>query len=160
MACAARTAEHRLATAPLIATWKRRSVAVASSDVQTLKDAYEAFNRGDVPAVLAAMDPDINWHEPGGGHAPSGTFHGSQTVGNEVFSAVPQNFEEFSAQPDHFFEAFDDHVVVVGQFRAKPKGGGDMTAAFAHVWQMRDGKATHFHNYVDAAAWAPGWGRS
>jgi ketosteroid isomerase-like protein len=33
-----------------------------------------------------------------------------------------------------------------------------MTAAFAHVWQMRNGKAARFHNYVDAAAWVPGWG--
>jgi len=133
---------------------------VASADVQTLQNAYEAFNRGDMPAVLGVMDPDIEWNEPGGGRAPSGTFHGAQSVGNDVFSAVPENFEEFTAEPERFFEAFADHVIVVGQFRAKPKGGGDMTAAFAHVWQMRNGKPARFHNYVDAAAWAPGWGPS
>ncbi|MBV8991872.1 MAG: nuclear transport factor 2 family protein [Solirubrobacterales bacterium] len=133
---------------------------MASADVQTLQNAYEAFNRGDMPAVLGVMDPDIEWNEPGGGRAPSGTFHGAQSVGNDVFSAVPENFEEFTAEPERFFEAFADHVIVVGQFRAKPKGGGDMTAAFAHVWQMRNGKPARFHNYVDAAAWAPGWGAS
>lgn len=133
---------------------------MASADVQTLRDAYEAFNRGDIPAVLQAMDPAIEWNEPGGGRAPSGTFQGSQSVANDVFSPVPENFDEFSARPDRFFEAFGDQVIVIGEFRAKPKGGGDMTAAFAHVWQMRDGKAARFHNYVDAAAWAPGWGGS
>jgi uncharacterized protein len=133
---------------------------MASADVQTLRDAYEAFNRGDIPAVLQAMDPAIEWNEPGGGRAPSGTFQGSQSVANDVFSTVPENFDEFSARPDRFFEAFGDHVIVIGEFRAKPKGGGDMTAAFAHVWQMRDGKAARFDNYVDAAAWAPGWGGS
>lgn len=131
---------------------------MASADVQTLRDAYEAFNRGDIPAVLEAMDPAIEWNEPGGGRAPSGTFQGSQSVANDVFGAVPENFDEFSARPDRFFEAFGDHVIVIGEFRAKPKSGGDMTAAFAHVWQMRDGKAARFHNYVDAASWAPGWG--
>jgi ketosteroid isomerase-like protein len=68
-----------------------------------------------------------------------------------------QNFDEFSAQPDRSFEAFDDHVVITGEFRAKPKGGGEMKAAFAHVWQMRNGKVARFYNYVDAAAWGPGW---
>jgi len=131
---------------------------VASADVQTLQSAYEAFNRGDIRAVLEVMDPQIEWNEPGGGRAASGTFHGPQSVGNDVFSIVPENFEEFAAEPERFFEAFADHVVVVGQFRAKRKGGGDMTAAFAHVWQMRNGKPARFHNYVDAAAWAPGWG--
>ena len=131
---------------------------MASADIQTLQNAYEAFNRGDIPAVLEVMDPDIEWNEPGGGRAPSGTFHGAQAVGNDVFSAVPENFEEFTAEPERFFETFADHVIVVGQFRAKPKGGGDMTATFAHVWQMRNGKPARFHNYVDAAAWAPGWG--
>lgn len=133
---------------------------MGSADVQTLRNAYEAFNRGDISAVLEAMDPDIEWSEPGGGRAPAGTFRGRQSVGTDVFSAVPENFDEFSAQPEQFFEAFGDHVVVVGQFSAKPKGGGDMTAAFAHVWQMRNGKAARMHNYVDAAAWAPGWGGS
>jgi uncharacterized protein len=129
-----------------------------SADVQTLLDAYAAFNRADIPAVLEAMDPDIEWHEPGGGNAPAGTYHGSQSVANDVFSAVPQNFDEFSAQPDRSFQTFGDHVVITGEFRAKRKGGGDMTATFAHVWQMRNGKAARFHNYVDAAAWGPGWG--
>src|SRR2546430_1646508 len=130
---------------------------MASADVKTLQDAYEAFNRGDMPAVLEALGPDVEWNEPGGGRAPSGTFHGPQSVGNDVFATVPENFEEFNAHPDRFFEASDDHVIVVGQFRARPKAGGDMTAPFAHVWQMRDGKAARFQNYVDAAAWAPGW---
>ena len=131
---------------------------MSSQDVQTLLDAYDAFNRGDIPAVLSVMDPNIEWNEPGGGNAPGGTFRGSQSVGNDVFAAVPENFDEFSAQPDRSFEAFGDHVVITGQFRAKPKSGGEMTAAFAHIWQMRNGKIARFHNYVDAAAWGSGWG--
>lgn len=131
---------------------------MAAEDVQTLRDAYDAFNRGDIPAVLEAMESDIEWNEPGGGRAPGGTFRGSQSVANDVFAAVPENFDEFSAHADRFYEAFSDRVIVVGEFRAKSKAGGDMTAAFAHVWQMRNGKAAQFHNYVDAAAWGPGWG--
>jgi ketosteroid isomerase-like protein len=36
------------------------------SNVDVIKNAYEAFGRGDVPAVLGAMDPEIEWHEAEG----------------------------------------------------------------------------------------------
>ena len=39
---------------------------MAEQDVITMRNAYEAFNRADIPAVLEALDPQIEWHEPGG----------------------------------------------------------------------------------------------
>lgn len=29
-----------------------------------LRNAYDAFNRGDIAAAVASLDPDIAWHEP------------------------------------------------------------------------------------------------
>jgi ketosteroid isomerase-like protein len=122
-----------------------------------MRSAYEAFNRGDIPAVLAAFDPQIEWNEPGGGRAPRGTFHSAQSVAAEVFSTVPQNFDEFRADVEQAIDA-GDHVVVVGRFQGKGKGGQQLDAPYAHVWRMRNGKAVSFQNHVDAAAWAKGWG--
>ena len=31
------------------------------SNAQLMQDLYEAFNRGEVPTVLGAMDPGIEW---------------------------------------------------------------------------------------------------
>ncbi len=70
---------------------------MSQQDVSTMRAAYEAFNRGDIPAVLAAFDPAIEWHEPGGGRAPRGTFRGAESVARDVFAAVPANFDEFRA---------------------------------------------------------------
>ena len=75
---------------------------MSEQDVSTMRNAYEAFNRADIPAVLEAFDPQIEWHEPGGGRAPQGTFNGAQSVANDVFAMVPENFDEFEAQPDAF----------------------------------------------------------
>ncbi len=130
---------------------------MSQQDVSTMQSVYEAFNRGDITAVLTALDPQIEWHEPGGGRAPKGTYRSPESVANDVFSTIPQNFEEFRAEPDRFIDA-GDHVVAVGRFGGKAKGGRTLDAAFAHVWAMRGGKALSFHNYVDAAAWAQGWG--
>jgi uncharacterized protein len=129
---------------------------MSEQDVSTMRTAYEAFNRADIPAVLEAFDPQMEWHEPGGGRAPQGTFSGSESVANDVFARVSENFDEFEAQPDAFIDA-GEHLVVVGSFRAKSKVGRQMQARYAHVWRMRDGKAVSFHNHVEATPWAEGW---
>jgi ketosteroid isomerase-like protein len=129
---------------------------MSEQDVNTMRTAYEAFNRGDIPAVLEAFDQRIEWQEPGGGRAPQGTFSGAGSVANDVFTKVPENFDEFEAQPDSFIDA-GEHLVVVGTFRGKSKAGRQMQARYAHVWRMRDGKAVSFQNHVEAAPWAEGW---
>jgi uncharacterized protein len=126
-------------------------------DVNTMRKAYEAFNRSDIQAVLAAFDTQIEWHEPGGGRAPKGTFRGPQGVAKDVFGTIPVNFEEFKAETEYFIDGAD-HVVVTGRFRGRSKGGQQLDAPFAHVWTMRNGKAAIFHHYVDATPWARAWG--
>jgi hypothetical protein len=130
---------------------------MSQQDVETMRRAYDAFNRQDIPAVLEAFDPQIEWVEPGGGRSPAGTFYGSQSVANDVFSTVPQNFDEFAAEPEQFIDA-GDHLVVVGRFRGKAKSGAALDAPFAHVWRMSGGKAASFRHYVDSAAWTTAWG--
>ncbi len=130
---------------------------MSQQDVSTMRAAYEAFNRGDIPAVLAAFDPAIEWHEPGGGRAPRGTFRGAESVARDVFAAVPANFDEFRAEAAEFIDA-SERLVVTGRFRGRNKGGQPLDTPFAHVWEMRGGKAASFHNYIDAAAWQAAWG--
>ena len=130
---------------------------MSQDDVNTIQSAYEAFNRGDIPAVLEALDPQIEWHEPGGGRAVAGTFNGPDSVATDVFSTVPEMFEEFQATPDQFIDA-GDYIVVIGRFRGQSKGGQALDAPYAHVWHMRSGKAVSFHNHVAATPWAEGWG--
>ncbi len=130
---------------------------MSQEDVSTMRSAYEAFNRQDIPAVLTAFDPNIAWHEPGGGNAPRGTYQGAQTVANDVFATIPQHFDAFQVEPDQFIDA-GEHVVVVGRFRGKAKLGQTLDAPCVHVWTMRNGKAVSFYNHVEAAAWAQAWG--
>ena len=72
---------------------------MSQEDVKTIQSAYEAFNRADIPAVLEAFDPQIEWHEPGGGRAVVGTFKGPDSVAAEVFSTVPEMFDELGVRP-------------------------------------------------------------
>jgi uncharacterized protein len=132
---------------------------MSEQNVSTMRNTYEAFNRADIPAVLEAFDPQIEWHEPGGGSAPQGDYHGAESVANDVFATIPEHFDEFEARPDGFIDG-SEHLVVVGAFHARSKAGHRMQARYAHVWKMRDGKAISFNNHVEAAPWAEGWSAS
>jgi uncharacterized protein len=136
---------------------EREEGGMSQDDVKTMQDAYDAFNRGDIPAVTEAQTSDIEWYEPGGGRAPKGNFTGPQSVANGVFSTVPENFEDFRADVDEWIDA-RDRLVVTGHFRGTAKSGQAIDVPFVHVWTMRDGKAAAFHHYVDQPAWSKAWG--
>jgi len=117
---------------------------VSSTDVQTIRSAYEAFARQDIEAVLSALDPEIEWVDsardappPAGG----GTRHGAQTVAAEVFPALAEHWTRFEVQPDRYLDA-GDHVVVLGRFSGDADGGGSLDAPFVHVWRMSGGGPT------------------
>lgn len=130
---------------------------MADQDVETLRGAYDAFARGDIPAVLGIMDPGVEWNEPGGGNAPSGTFNGPEAVASEVFGSIQANFDEFQVEPSEFSDE-GDRVLVSGRFTGKNKNGAELATGFTHVFDMRDGKVVRFENKVDdAGAWAVGW---
>jgi ketosteroid isomerase-like protein len=38
-----------------------------SANVDLIRNAYDSFAKGDVPAVMAILDPDIQWTETAGG---------------------------------------------------------------------------------------------
>ena len=49
-----------------------------------ISDLYAAFARGDVPAVVGALDPHVEWREADG-FPTQGTFVGPEAVVNGVF---------------------------------------------------------------------------
>ena len=53
---------------------------MSESNLAVIREAYEGFARGDMPAVFAAFDAAIKWHVPG--HSPlSGDFTGHDEIG-------------------------------------------------------------------------------
>jgi uncharacterized protein len=129
---------------------------MSEQDVETVRGGYDAFNSGNPQGVLERLDEEVEWTEPGGGNAPSGTFNGPQSVGDEVFPAVGEYFDEFRAEPENFDDQ-GDTIVVTGQFKGKAKSGAELDAAFEHVYVMKDGKIASLENKVDQEAWTAAW---
>ncbi len=73
---------------------------MSQENVTRLQRLYEAFGRGDIPTVLAAMDQNIEWYEPQAPDYPFGGVHrGPQGVANEVFGLIQTYYQEFAVVP-------------------------------------------------------------
>jgi uncharacterized protein len=129
---------------------------MSQENVELVRGGYDDFNSGNIAGVLARLDPEVEWIEPGGGNSPAGTFRGPDSVANDVFAKVPENFDEFTCTPE---EARDegDTVVVSARFEGKNKSGAEFDTVAEQVWEVRDGKIVRLENKVDQEAWAKGW---
>jgi ketosteroid isomerase-like protein len=121
-----------------------------ASNLKTIRSAYDAFARGDVPAVLAALAPDVTWIEAEG-FPYGGTYSGPEAVLENVFMKLGTEWADFSAVP-HEFVVQDETVVALGEYSGTFKiTGKRFSAPFAHVWNLRNEKVVKFRQYTDTA---------
>ncbi len=121
-----------------------------AGNVDIIKSGYDNFAKGDIPAVLAILDPNVRWTEPAGLPYP-GTFVGHAEVVDKVFKQVAGDWDDFEIAPDEFIDA-GDTVIAVGEVKGTAKATGKkLKAAYAHIWRLRDGVVVSFVEYVDTA---------
>jgi len=118
------------------------------SNIDSIKQVYQAFAKGDVPTVLGVLSPEIDWTEAEG-FPYAGTYHGPRAVLEGVFMRLGSEWNGFAAIADEFIDG-GDTVVVLGKYSGTyKKTGKSFQANFAHVSKMQDGKGIRFIQYVD-----------
>ena len=120
------------------------------TNVDLIKAIYDAFAKGDVPAVLGVLSPEINWTEAEG-FPYAGTFIGPHAVLENVFMRLGTEWHDYAAVPHEIIDG-GDSVVALGKYSGTYKATGkSFKADFAHVWKLKDGKAVRFMQYADTA---------
>lgn len=123
------------------------------SDPNNLKivdNVYQLFGKGDVPAVLAAMDSDIIWNEAEGNkYADKNPYKGPEAVLHGVFGRILAEHEYFNLEQIQLFEMSNNQVLATLRYKAKLKNGNEYDAQVAHHWTLKDGKIIGFQQYVD-----------
>jgi ketosteroid isomerase-like protein len=128
-------------------------------NVKTTQLIYEAFGRGDVPAILDHLADDVAWdqdapgygvpiYEPGAGKAHVGRF----------FDALGGlEFERF--QPMNFLGG-ENQVAVTIDVKVNVKVTGKSVEALEiHLWTFGpDGKITRFFHCIDRHAFVLAYG--
>jgi uncharacterized protein len=117
-----------------------------------VQQAYGHFQSGDIPAVLDLLSEDVEWVTAKVEGVPvSGTWRGREQVG-QFFQTLSDVQEVRQFEPRDFV-AQDDRVVALGHYAWQVKSTGRVWESdFAHVFAVRDGKATRFQEYADTAA--------
>jgi len=123
------------------------------SNVPFLRGLYEAFGRGEVPTVLQAMNPDIEWREAEGNpYQPDGSaWRGPDAIVKNLFMKLGTDWDGFTIHPKQFHDA-GDAVVVEARYTGTNKSTGKkLDAQVCHVWKVRNGKLASFQQFVDTA---------
>jgi ketosteroid isomerase-like protein len=124
-------------------------------NVGVVRDAYAAFQRGDIPGLIEMLADDVDWWAPGPPeHIPqAGRVSGRAAVGG-FFRRLAESEEITHFEPREFI-AQGDKVVVTGNYRGRTRPAGrDYDLDWLHVFTIRDGRVAAFREYLDTAALA------
>lgn len=132
-----------------------------ASNLETLQLIYEAFGRGDVPAILDLCADDVaweNWDDNAAQRAGVATMQarrGKAGVG-EFFGAVAtltlQGFEVFNMMEG------GNQVAVTFVIEYDTPVGGHLRDEEIHLWTFdADGKVCALRHYTDTAKHIAAW---
>lgn len=123
--------------------------------IAALREAYAAFNRGDIDAAVRILDPGVEWIEPSefpGG----GTYHGVEGA-KKYLAQSRAGAAQVISEPERFIPA-GDRIIVFVHARVLPKGSNTwQDVRLADVYTFQNGRATKmraFANREDALRWA------
>jgi ketosteroid isomerase-like protein len=126
-----------------------------AAETEALREAYGALNRNDIPAMLKAFDPQIEWTEPAE-YPGFGKHHGHAGVMAHL-SQSRATWAEGRCEPERFIVA-GDKIIVFVHVRVRLKDNDEWTEArLADVYTFRNGKAIQLRAFADrrqALEWA------
>jgi len=121
---------------------------MTEQSVEFVQSVYDAFARGDVPAVLGAFADDIEWFEAEG--MPYGGLHrGPEAVAQNVFGPLTEDVEGFAVTPEELIGSGATVATVVRYTGTGKATGKALDVPVVHVWDVRDGKVARFRQFID-----------
>ena len=122
---------------------------MSQENVEIVRAALDAYNRGDLEAMLkhAAPDCELDWSRSIG--PQRGVYRLEQIPQFDLGQFdLGETFESVRTEPEELIDA-GDHVVtpMVGYFRGRD--GIEVTARFTYLWTFRDGTAVRVTLYQE-----------
>lgn len=138
---------------------------MSSHPATVVQELYAAFGRGDLPALLAHLHPDVEWaanvdyshptaalvpcYEPGTGHAFVARY----------FELIARGYDMHQFAPVNVMSS-DTEVAVrlVVDFTIRPTGRRIKTEVMHHWIVNKQGLVMRFRDFEDTLAWTHAWG--
>jgi ketosteroid isomerase-like protein len=125
-------------------------------NIETIKNVYAAFGRGDVAAILAVVTDDVDWaSETTASNAPWwGVKKGKEQVGS-FFDALGKTMEVDEFTPLAFAATDDGDVLTVVRYTAHSRETGKAATMEIHHWfRFTNGKISRYRGTEDTIATA------
>jgi ketosteroid isomerase-like protein len=120
---------------------------MSQENVEIVRRAYEAANRGDPDGAFRDWHSDVELTTPAGINAD--VYRGRAEC-QAFLRDLRGAFEGFAVQPEEFIES-GDQVVVIVKSRLRPKGStAELQLRNAAVWTVRDGKVVSVNLFRNA----------
>ena len=118
-----------------------------SNNAEIVKRGYDAWNRGDLAAVLELVDPHFEWHEasevPGGGDVYT------REQFESYLRRLSRHWEDFRLEPEVLHQAGDHVLVEVLELARGRASGAEVAQRFVHVWTLRGRRACRMRAYLE-----------
>jgi ketosteroid isomerase-like protein len=129
--------------------------AMSTANVALVKSLYDAFKRGDIAPIIAALAPNVDWRVNGRpkDYPCFGVWTGPGDV-RKFFGLVAENEQASDFSPREFLAA-GDKVFVSGHYAWKIlKTGRAVDSDWVHVFTLEDGRVAAFREFTDTAQFA------
>jgi uncharacterized protein len=114
---------------------------VSEANVTLVQGWFEAFNRRDIEAVLAAFSPDARMATLTSSKLWGGAYQGHDGI-REYFDSFAEVWDEMRLFPEEFRD-LGDTVVVTGHWRSRGRGSGaEVETPSTWVFTIADGRIT------------------
>ena len=123
---------------------------VSQENVQLLREVYREWSAGNYAAGRELLDPSLVtvWEEQ---FPTAGTYSGPAAHA-EAMREWLAAWDEFSLEPEDFFDAGDSIVVPFVVHARGRESGVSVERRWAHVWTLRDGHVVRFEVHLDVAS--------
>lgn len=115
-----------------------------------IKSTYEGANsQENAKNTAAALAPDARWIEAAG-FPCAGTYVGFEAIVENVFKRLATEWEGFAFKVENYV-AQGDQVVAYGNYTGVYKATGlPINVRVVHLWTLKNGKVSHFEQFVDS----------
>jgi ketosteroid isomerase-like protein len=123
-----------------------------SKHLDIAKEAYAAFARGDIAAILPVISEQVEWRVVGPDTLPFPTLSKTRDEVANYFKQLIEAEEITAFEPREFIDA-GDNIVVLGFVAATVRETKQsFESEWAHVITMKDGMLMRFIEFFDTAA--------
>ena len=117
-------------------------------NAKLIEQAYDAFGRGDIPAVIAMLDDNVEWTSPS--LLPQGGEYSGPAEVGKFFEKIGAWWETLGLTIESVEEA-GPNVVGIARGEGTLKNGEKLGYNLVHVFGVANGKIRSMREYVSDA---------